>query len=82
MASGGFILSCIRVLENAEANSASYGRKNKRKQGVTGERSAENKRKKTEEKEGKAATAPAGTEEAAAVEEMKVDEPSTTAAEA
>lgn len=75
MASGGFILSCIRVLENAEANAASFGRQKKRKNGATGERSAENKRKKEEE------GALEGTAEVKAVveEETKVDEPMSTA---
>ncbi|GAA5979467.1 hypothetical protein JCM11641_005404 [Rhodosporidiobolus odoratus] len=58
MASGGFILSCLRVLENEEANSATFGKK-KRKVGgggAGGERSRENAAKKVRvEKSGEAA---------------------------
>ncbi|GAA5855973.1 hypothetical protein JCM8547_000436 [Rhodosporidiobolus lusitaniae] len=78
MAHGGFILSAIRVLENDKANSATFGKRQKRKAaqaaGREGERSRENEAKKAKLAEEKKEGVEGGKAAAAAAEEMKVDE--------
>ncbi|GAA6000204.1 hypothetical protein JCM10207_007904 [Rhodosporidiobolus poonsookiae] len=73
MASGGFILSCIRVHENDEAQSANAGRrKRKAAAKVEGADGAAKKQKKTDE-----GAAPEDGNREEVREEMKVDEVST-----
>ncbi|GAA5891358.1 hypothetical protein JCM6882_004670 [Rhodosporidiobolus microsporus] len=80
MAHGGFILSCIRVLLNEEANSASFGRKGKRKAGGggarDGERSGGGKKAKVEQEKAE------GKREEGGGEAMKVDEAAPASTEA
>ncbi|BGP14425.1 tRNA (adenine(58)-N(1))-methyltransferase non-catalytic subunit trm6 [Rhodosporidiobolus nylandii] len=84
MASGGFVLTCLRVLENEAANAAAFGRK--KRKGGNGERSAENAAKKAKVDVGAMAAGVADEAQEGTREEhgeaMKVDEPAAEEASA